>query len=444
MNSNLSNVDNVYYTEKIYLPRRMNPVLIKLAKVCSDVFNTAQYSNRNRFIRRQKVLGQEGLRKYFEAQSKLPSEGRETPGFNYQEVKQTLGSSVAEQSLKLVDNSWKAYFAATKEYQKDPSKFEKKPNIPGYNSNIMQGSKVFTIYLKKQHLRVFDGQVLTPNKIGICIQPKLADINRLAGARIVPMGDRFRFDLLYEINLPTLLSTTHRVGSIDLGIKNLVTIVNNLGSRPRIFGAEVILSICQYYQKETAHLRAIYDRQKISSSKKLINLQAKRDRKLDNAYHTISRGVVDWCLQHQLDTLIIGKNDGWKQQVKLGKRNNQNFHAVAHSKLIRLIAYKAREKGIIVFEDEESYTSKCSFFDNEIIASSSSYLGRRVKRGLFQTQNGTLFDKGTIVNADVNAAYNIGRKHLSRHFPASRMHKFQPEKVILPTPAKKVSKPPTV
>ena len=102
--------------------------------------------------------------------------------------------------------------------------------------------------------------------------------------------------------------------------------------------------------------------------------------------------------------LVIGNNKNWKQNINIGKRNNQNFVSVPHSKLTTQLTYKAQLAGIKVVITEESYTSKCSFLDLEPIKKHTSYLGKRIKRGLFQS------NKGYLYSADVNGSLNIGRK----------------------------------
>ena len=96
-------------------------------------------------------------------------------------------------------------------------------------------------------------------------------------------------------------------------------------------------------------------------------------------------------------------NKEWKQEIKLGK-NNQKFVEIPFDILIDMITYKAKDKGIDVITTEESYTSKCSFFDNEEMCHHDQYQGKRIKRGLFRTS-----DRKTI-NSDVNGALNIIRK----------------------------------
>ena len=102
--------------------------------------------------------------------------------------------------------------------------------------------------------------------------------------------------------------------------------------------------------------------------------------------------------------LIIGKNDNWKQETNIGKSNNQNFVNIPHSRFVNMLKYKCEKVGISVRIVEESYTSKCSFLDNESIEKHEKYVGKRIKRGLFQSANGRL------INADVNGSYNIMKK----------------------------------
>lgn len=130
----------------------------------------------------------------------------------------------------------------------------------------------------------------------------------------------------------------------------------------------------------------------------------KRNQKMDYYIHTASRFIINKLLERGVNHLIIGKNKGWKQQINLGKRTNQHFVQVPHSRLIDQLKYKAKLLGIKVTITEESYTSKCSFLDLEPIKKHDTYLGRRVKRGVFQSANGRRY------NADLNGALNILRK----------------------------------
>jgi IS605 OrfB family transposase len=160
-----------------------------------------------------------------------------------------------------------------------------------------------------------------------------------------------------------------------------------------------VKAINQAYNKARARLQAKLPEGRYTS-RQLEALTDARNRRVRDYLHNASRAVVNWLLSEQLGTLIIGYNAGWKQRANLGRRTNQTFVQLPLRRLADMIAYKATVVGIAVIIHEESYTSKCSFFDGEPVGKRQQYVGRRIRRGLFRTASGRL------VNADVNAAYN--------------------------------------
>src|SRR5205085_797445 len=135
-----------------------------------------------------------------------------------------------------------------------------------------------------------------------------------------------------------------------------------------------------------------------------------RNRRIKTALHRCSRLIIDTLVKAGIGTLVIGKNDGWKQQVNLGRRTNQNFVSIPHAQFIDMLTYKAQLVGIRVIVTEESYTSKCSFLDLEDICKHETYAGKRIKRGLFRAAD------GHTIHADVNGSYNILRKVVPNAF----------------------------
>jgi len=133
-------------------------------------------------------------------------------------------------------------------------------------------------------------------------------------------------------------------------------------------------------------------------------LTKKRNNKINAQFHKISRRIINYCVDNNLGTIIIGYNLFWKQKINLGRINNQKFVQLPYFKLIFQIQYKSILVGIDVILEKESYTSKCSFLDNESIQKHKNYAGKRISRGLFRSK------KGIIINADVNAGYNIFKK----------------------------------
>jgi len=201
-------------------------------------------------------------------------------------------------------------------------------------------------------------------------------------------------------------------GSIDLGSINLVTFVDNIGSRPIVIKDEGkgIKSINQFYMKEVKKLQQQYAEQQykqLCKKNKLhygtrFHIYRQHWRwKAKDWLHKVSKFLVDLWEQRGLHTVYIGYNPLWKQQLRLRKKTTQIFVSIPFEKLIKILQYKAEAQGIEVVKIEECYTSKCSFLDNEFPQKQTKYKGKRVHRGLFRTSVGLLF------NADVNAAYNI-------------------------------------
>jgi putative transposase len=157
-------------------------------------------------------------------------------------------------------------------------------------------------------------------------------------------------------------------------------------------------SINQFYNKRKAQLQSLVGSQ---TSKRLIRLTNKRNRKVKHILHLATRRVIDHLVVNHIGVLVIGYNPEWKQRVNIGRANNQKFVAIPHAQALQMLTYKAHLAGIEVVLQEESYTSKCSFLDGEFPQKQHQYAGRRVQRGLFRAGD------GTFINADVNGACNI-------------------------------------
>ncbi len=201
-----------------------------------------------------------------------------------------------------------------------------------------------------------------------------------------------------------------KIIAIDLGVSNLITTVNNISQKPFVIKGGVVKSINQYYNKERARIQSIYDHQGIKTGKVMQKMTHKRNMKINDYFHKNSKKIIDYCMNNDIGTVVIGYNLKWKQNCRIGKRSTQNFVTIPYDKLIQQLEYKAEEQGIAVIKQEESHSSKCSFLDNESIEHHNKYVGKRISRGLFKSQ------KGTIINADVNGAYNILKKAIPKAF----------------------------
>ena len=234
----------------------------------------------------------------------------------------------------------------------------------------------------------------------------------------------YLIEVIYETEPKQYELEENRIASIDLGLNNLATLTfNQAGIKPLLFAESAppatngrpLKSLNQYYNKVRGLLQSILPENQ--SSLRLKKLCNKREFKINDYLHKASRLMINTLIKQRIGTLVIGQNQEWKQEINLGKKNNQNFVQIPHNKLIEMLSYKAEIAGIKIILNEESYTSKASFLDNDPIPvykkdekNSSKFSGKRVKRGLYRTGNGRL------VNADVNGSLNIMLKAVPNAF----------------------------
>lgn len=324
----------------------------------------------------------------------------------------SLPGQVNQQVLKLLMRDWKSFFNSLKDYNKAPEKYKGRPKPPRYTKK--DGRKV--VSLSNQICNIKDNKYLKfpKTKESLNIGKLGLSGGKLKEVRVVPKFKHFIVELVMEYEDSISINkeaTPKRVMAIDLGLNNLATIVNNIGERPIIIKGRALKSLNQYYNKKRAYYYGILRQGKSQKegkfqSNKLNKLDDKRNAKVKDYLHKASRIIVNYAQEYGIDTIVIGKNTGWKTDINIGKSNNQNFVNIPHSKLIDMISYKAYEVGINIILTEESYTSKASFLDYDPIPVYNKdvqhkFSGKRITRGLYKTKDGTL------VNADVNGALNI-------------------------------------
>lgn len=358
------------------------------------------------------------VRQVFIQTTKLKEEGKieKAEWVRYNELDRILQSSdnykslpaqSAQQTLRLLDKNWKSFFQAIKQYTKTPDKFTGKPSLPKYKDKDGESILIFT----KQNCKIKNGYIKFPKKSELkSIKTRLQSFREI---RIIPNRPDYTVEIVYEKpgtvkqELPL-----NRMQAIDLGATNIITIVNNLSVSPIVVkdNGKGIKSINQFYNKEKARLQSIYDLQGIKEGKQMQRLNGKHSRKIKDTTHKLSRFIIDSCVSNNIGKLIIGYNQAWKQGANLGRRTNQTFTQIPYLTIMNQMNYKSKEIGIEIVEQEESYTSKCSFLDNEPIKHHGAYMGKRVSRGMFVSS------KGVYINADVNAGYNIMRKSEPKAF----------------------------
>ena len=298
-----------------------------------------------------------------------------------------------------VEKMYKAFFAVLK----SPKMQGKKIRLPKYKDKV-NGRNV--VIYTKQSIHIKDNIItLKTHKGNINIKTNKTNIQQI---RIVPKGNHIVIECLYKVECNAFKGDNKRYGSIDLGVNNLCTFTSNIG-QSIIYNGRPLKSINQYYNKKKAKLQSELECNK-RTSKRIRRITLRRNNKVKDYLHKVTSKIVDYMETNSIHILFIGKNVGWKEGINLGVKMNQTFVSIPYNKLIEMLQYKCKLKGFKVVLVNEAYTSKCSFLDNEIICKHETYKGKRIKRGLFQTQ------KGILINADVNGSFNImrlGLKHIN-------------------------------
>ena len=322
----------------------------------------------------------------------------------------------AQQIVFQVDRVMKSWFAALKSYKKDSSKFRGKPRIPSYKKgNVLNCLTYTTSDAKLQK----DGTINISKKIKLPIHTNLTSFQQV---RLVPKTGYIQVEIVYNKEVDDVnLDRTRAIG-IDLGLNNLMAITSNIGNISNLVNGRPLKSINQYYNKKKAHFMSLLEKRGLKSSKRLRRLEMKRMMKIKDYLHKTSRRVVELMEQNNIGTCFIGHNKDWKQEINIGSRNNQNFVSIPYSLLINMLRYKIEEKGGVLVELNEAYTSKCSFLDDEEVCKHEIYKGKRVKRGLF------LSSTKKVLNSDINGSLNILKRGIGFSFIVKE-NVFRPTKI---------------
>jgi putative transposase len=311
-------------------------------------------------------------------------------------------SQASQCTLQVLDRCWKSFFVSIKDWKKNPHKYLGMPNLPNYKKKDGR----FTWFLKNNQTYIKEGRLYFRLKVFNGYSFKTNCPGRLISVRFVPKGSIYVMEIVYEqeINdIPKL--NKDNIASIDLGVNNLVTMVNNIGQRPIIINGRGIKSLNQFYNKQRSKiLSEIRNVNHAAWSMSLNKLDLKRCNRMKNYLHHISKFIVSYCANNNIGTLVIGLNSFWKNKTKLNHIVAQQFEFIPYGMLIKQLKYKCQLQGIELIITDESYTSGTSFLDNEEPIKENYNKARRVHRGLF------ISNKGIKINSDVNGAFQIMRK----------------------------------
>ena len=288
--------------------KKSHPKFKTIDEMCfhsKNLYNEANYVIRQKFIESGEYINYYDMNKEFKTHE------------NYK----ACFSQPANCTLRLLDKNWKAYFKSIKDWKEHPEKYLGMPKLPNYlpkdgrfpwmipNNQLYYDYEKSTIYIRNRLMNDFDWY---SRCMGRPIQ-----------VRFIPHDSYYAMEIVYEIEIEDINTDINsRIASVDIGVDNLITLVNNIGESPLIINGKPLKAINQQYNKQKAKIQSdLMKRNGQSWSKKLEELTTKRHFRIKNYLHNASALVIKWCIEHNIDTLVIGKNDTWKQE----KKHMQNF-----------------------------------------------------------------------------------------------------------------------
>lgn len=369
-----------------------------LCFLSKNLYNSTLYTVRQHYFNTKKYLTGFTVIKDFTKENQV--DFRELP------------SQVSRCTVQLVDQNMKAFFALIKE--KKANKYTESIRLPKY-LDTKTGRQV--VHYPKQSLRLKKDGFAKLAKSDIEFKTSVPNSN-IQYLKLVPCGNHIKVLIGYYKTKKKAKVNDKRFASIDIGQNNLMTVTSNV-FHPVIYNGKPVKSVNQFYNKIKAKEQSrLMKQNNVYWSKKLGKLSLWRENQIANYFHKVTNHFVNYCIANNIDTVIIGRNQQWKDSINLGKKTNQNFTSIPFGQLYDLLKYKLELKGINYIETEESHTSKCSFIDREEIHHHDSYVGRRIKRGMFKSKDGYKY------NADINGSLNILRKYLTNQNAYSdKLHK---------------------
>ena len=385
-----------YLTTKsnLKLNKQYFSIIDELAFRVKNLYNSALYEIYNHYDSDKAYLNYNSMDKKMK---------NHESNFSYRK----LNAQMSQQTLKKLDKNYSSFFALLN--KKKNNDYDKPIDKPKFLPKDGRKELIFS----SDSFRIKEGKILLSVPKDIKEQYKIKFLEfqlppyikdkEIKYIEIIPSNGRYSMSIVYNNDSEIVPNQSTDWMSIDLGINNLCSITSNKFV-PVLLNGKPIKSINQKFNKRIASCQKKLKSGDKKSSKKIRSLYSKRGDKLHSEMHKISSFIIDLVKDQNIGTVVVGYNPEWKQNCSLGKKNNQKFVQIPYMKLINQLQYKLLERGIELIIQEESYTSKCSFMDEEPCCKQQTYKGKREKRGLFITS------KGVKINADVNGSLNIFKK----------------------------------
>ena len=365
-------------------------------------------------------VGLYNIRQYYFAEKTFLNYENNYHGCKDNDNYKLLQAGISQQILRVVDRSFKSFFNLVKKAKKGEYRFQD-VKMPHY----LDKNELFPLILSTNAIFVNDGKLNIPMsnafkakypKLKISVPfPERLNGKTIKEVRILPIygGQYFKVQYVYEADAENLNLNPENVLGIDIGLDNLATCINNKNGTPFIIDGRKLKSINHFYNKQKAKFQSIADRQKIKSTMRLNRLTHKRNNQCNDYIKKTARYIINYCIDNDIGNIVVGYNEQFTKSINLGKSTNQQFTQISFGALREQLSNLCERYSMKYLEQEESFTSKASFLDNDDIPVFNpykpdikySFSGKRINRGLYRSKDGILF------NADINGACNIIRKY---------------------------------
>ena len=404
----------MYKTTKILQTNKKHEVKLSIFNAmcyhAARLYNVALYSIRQHYFNTNKYLGY---------------------NTNYHECKNNehfkiLLSDASQQILRIADRDMQSFFKLLT--LKKSGKYSEKLMLPHYKkqNNLMtcpiqgrscriQNNGKVAIGLTKEFREKYN---INDRRILLTIPKNIKHIKQFQEIRIIPIhnGKEFSIEFIYKDTNIRPQAQGNGYMSIDLGVSNFAacTIFSNSDAQQFLIDGRRLTNINHYYNKKVSELKSIYSQNKSITdinTKRMLRLINGRNNRINDYFNRVCHILIKQCLKYNVTTIVIGYNKEQKQNINLGKINNQTFTSIPYYKFRQKLNSYCIDYGIRYISQEESYTSKSSALDNDIIPTygdkipSNLFSGKRITRGLYRSSN------GSILNADINGSINILRKY---------------------------------
>lgn len=363
--------------------------LDNLCWLSKNLYNSTLYNVRQYYFENKKLLKYQVINKIYV----------DTNNEDYR----ALPSKVAKHTQMLVEHNFKSFFGLLK--LKAKGKYNKPVKIPKY-LNKKTGRQV--VHYEKGAISFKEQGYIKLSKTNIKIKTNLTK-DKVQFVRLVPKNNHIIIEIGYNVIEKEIIQNNN-ILAIDIGVNNIASCVTTNGEKFLINGKPLKYINHNYNKRITdiqSKLKLTHNKNK---SRYKSNITNKRNNRINDYLHKIATYIVNQAVSNHIGTIVVGYNKEWKQEINIGSKNNQNFVSIPFRKILNILKYKLEDNGIEYKEQEESYTSKASYLDNDNIpiykeeTEEIKFSGKRIKRGIYKSK------QGKIINADLNGALNILKK----------------------------------